>query len=264
MLAYSLAKYIRDTYQEGTDNCVASIQSMNGSFSGGTAETAMSITSGYPLTYLANTMKPWALSPIASSSAQQTSAAPRSLLSKILGYVSVKDLGYLTSWPGSALDRSIVHRSWGLFGGPEGIYGKGFRFELLLRAKTAIAAILQAQVFNLLGVLLLLPPGRWILRKMVHPPGEGASREESNKFFMKYKAIATSDSGKRVGGKLNLMNSAYWFTAVFVATAALEILRGNGKSRALKEGGVVTSAMLEQGYVDRLEKVGAKFEIEPL
>jgi short subunit dehydrogenase-like uncharacterized protein len=264
LLAYRLAKYIRDTYGEGTDNCVASIQAMKGSASGGTAATALSITSAYPIPFLIKSMQPFALSPIPPSKIQQSPPVCRSLLTKILGYVTVPDLGHLTPWMGSNLDRAIVHRSWGLFGGANGMYGSKFRFELLLRAKTAVLAFIQAWVFNILGAMLLIPPARWLLKKAVHEAGSGASREESEHFFMKYKAVATSESGKRVIGKLDLLQSPYYFTGVLVATAALEILRGDGQSRAVREGGVVTSAMLEMGYSDRLEKVGVKVEITPM
>jgi hypothetical protein len=264
LLAWSLAKHIRETYKEGTDTCVASIQSMKGSLSGGTAATALSISDAYPVATLLKSMKPFALSPLKPSSAQNVPAAHRSLVNNVLGYVDIKDLGYLTTWPGAPLDRAIVHRSWGLFGGPDGLYGSKFRFELLFRARNALLAIVQAFSINLFGILMLVPPGRWLLSHALHKAGEGADRESAATHFIKYKAIATSESGKRVSGSLNLMNSAYYFTGVFVVSAALEILRGDGTSKAVREGGVVTSATLEEGYRDRLEKVGAKVVLAKL
>jgi short subunit dehydrogenase-like uncharacterized protein len=264
LLAWSLAKHIRDTYHEGTDACVASIQSINGSVSGGTAETALSISSAYPVATLLKAMKPFALSPIKPSPAQNAPPAKRTLFNRVLGYVSIDGLGDLTTWPGAPLDRAIVHRSWGLFGGPDGLYGGRFRFELLCRARNAVLAVAQAFSINMLGLLFLFPPGRWLLARALHKAGDGADRGTAAGYFIKYKALATSDSGRQVMGRLDLMKSPYYFTGVFVGTAALEILRGDGKSKAMREGGVVTSATLEDGYRERLEKVGAKVEIARL
>jgi short subunit dehydrogenase-like uncharacterized protein len=122
-----------------------------------------------------------------------------------------------------------------------------------------------AQHYSLVGLqlLMILPPGRWLLSKVLNKPGEGADREVSASYFAKFKAIATSESGRRVTARVDLMNSVYYFTGLFVAEAALEIVKGSG-GRAVREGGVMTSACLEDGYVDRLEKAGLKLVCQEL
>jgi short subunit dehydrogenase-like uncharacterized protein len=45
-----------------------------------------------------------------------------------------------------------------------------------------------------------------------------------------------------------------------MAEAAMTILENEDKVRKVSRGGIVTSATLGQDYVDRLEKVGCKFE----
>ncbi len=66
-----------------------------------------------------------------------------------------------------------MHRSWGLLAGTPRGYGRAFRFELLLRAPSRLAAAVQALTFALLRVALLLPPARWLLRRAVPGPAAG-------------------------------------------------------------------------------------------
>jgi len=146
-----------------------------------------------------------------------------------------------------------VHRSWGLFDGGKW-YGKDFRFAALLRARNAITGTMQHYGLTMLQILMLLPPGRWLLSKWLNAPGQGPEREESKNFFMKFKAVATTEMGRRVAATMDMMDCVYYFTGVFVSEGALTILSGKG-GKAVREGGVVTSACLEDGYVDRLSNV---------
>jgi hypothetical protein len=119
------------------------------------------------------------------------------VLSKLLGYVTVPDLGILCDAPQNSIDAAIVYRSWGLF--DEGkYYGPNFRFAEYIRAKSALMAVFQYYSMLFGGFLLLSAPGRWLLSKFLPVPGEGAEKEASKGHYMKYKAVATSDSGKRV------------------------------------------------------------------
>jgi short subunit dehydrogenase-like uncharacterized protein len=168
----------------------------------------------------------------------------------------------LTRYPGTTLDRAIVHRSWGLF--DEGKwYGSRFRFSVLLRAKNLLAGMLQHYALMALQIMMILPPGRWALSKFLNKPGEGSSKEESKEFGVRLKAIGTSESGRKFTAAMSLKGSVYHWTGVFVAEGALEILKGSG-GKAIKEGGVVTSACLEDGYVERLEKAGMSVTIQEL
>lgn len=239
-----------------------SVQSIRGTLSGGTAASALNISTAYPVAYLLKTFAPFALSPVQPSADQLKGVPPKSLRSTLLGNWYVPELGVLISWPGTAVDRAIVHRSWGLF--DEGKwYGSRFRFSALLRSRNALTGALQRLALVALQLLLLLPPGRWLLRKFLNKPGEGSSRDESEEFGARFKAVATSESGKRVTAGIELPNCVYYWTGVFVSEAALEILKGTG-GKAVREGGVVTSACLEEGYVERLEKAGLSVAIHEL
>jgi short subunit dehydrogenase-like uncharacterized protein len=252
ILTYILVKHIRSTYNEGLTSVISTVQSVRGGISGGTAASAMNISSAYPTAYLLKTLAPYSLSPVKPQKSQLRSVPPASLTSTLFGYWNVPDLGLLIQWPATSIDRAIVHRSWGLFDGGEW-YGKDFRFAALLRAQNAFAGALQHYGLTLLQILMLLPPGRWLLRKWLSEPGQGPDRDDSKNFFMKLKAIATTESGRRVVATMDMMDCMYYFTGVFVAEAALTILSGKG-GKAVREGGVVTSACLEGGYVDRLSK----------
>ena len=92
-------------------------------------------------------------------------------------------------------------------------------------------------------------------------PGEGPEKEASKSHYTKYKAVATSDNGKRVMARFETLGNPYYSTALFVVEAAMEVLKGDG-GLALKTGGLVTPATLGMGFVDRLEKASIKISVE--
>src|ERR1700712_5487339 len=106
--------------------------------SGGTAATILSVSSAYPTSHLVKSLAPFSLSPIQPSpSEKKRPALSKGLLSTILGYVTVPDLGILCDAPQSSIDAATVYRSWGLF--EEGkYYGPNFRFAEYIRAKSAL------------------------------------------------------------------------------------------------------------------------------
>jgi short subunit dehydrogenase-like uncharacterized protein len=260
ILAYSLVKYAREHYHEGLEECINSVQELKNGMSGGTADSALSITESYSISHLMKSMAPFGLSPIKPSPAQTQAVGGGGVLSSILGYINVPELGNLTDWPGNSMDRAIVHRSWALFDGGE-LYGKSFHFAQLLKARNALQAIVQAMVLRSLPLFLALPPGRWLLRKIAPSPGDGPTREETNKMSFRYKALATTESGKKIIGEVGAKGSMYYWTGVFVSEAALELLRGNG-GRAKREGGVMTPATLEDGFLERLANAGFKVQVK--
>jgi len=280
IITYLLVKYAREHYQEGLGEVINSTQEMkyvlflqssevianmktfrNG-ISGGTADSGLSITENFSISHLMKSMDPFGLSPVKPSAIQKQAVGGGGILSSILGYITVPELGNLTNWPGNSIDRAIVHRSWALFDDGE-LYGKSFHFAQLLKARNALQAVVQAMVMRSLPILLALPPGRWLLRKMVPSPGDGPSREQTNKMSARYKALAITESGKKITGELVLKGSMYYWTGVFVAEAALELLRGSG-GKAKRECGVMTPSTLEAGYIERLAKAGFNVQVKAL
>jgi hypothetical protein len=228
--------------------------------SGGTAATILSIGTAYPKAHLTKALAPFGLSPVQpSQSEKKRPALAKGLLSTILGYVTVPDLGILCDAPANAIDSATVYRSWGLYDGGK-YYGPNFRFAEYARMKSAVRAVIQHYLGLFGGFLLLTRPGRWLLSKLAPLPGQGPEKEASKSHYMKYKAVATSDNGKRVMAGLEALGNPYYSTAVFVVEAAMEVLKGDG-GLALKTGGLVTPATLGMGYVDRLEKAAIKINV---
>ncbi|KAF2674199.1 hypothetical protein BT63DRAFT_419505 [Microthyrium microscopicum] len=261
LIAHLLVRYIRSHYNEGTLEVVNCIHAINNTVSGGTAATALSIADAYSPTYLLKSMAPFALSPVRPIAAQKQLPANRgSILNRLKGYVKVPELGLLTDWLGNGIDSPIVQRSWGLFDGGA-LYGRNFKFVVWLRAPSPIRAILQAWFMAIAGLFVILPPTRWLLKKFAPQPGEGARGDKAKDYFVRYKALATSDSGKRVVASLDMPADLYYWTGVLVAQAALELLRG-GESKAKNDGGILTPSTLGEGYVDRLASAGLHFKLQ--
>lgn len=57
--------------------------------------------------------------------------------------------------------------------------------------------------------------------------------------------------------------SAYHMTGIFLAQAAISLLRDDSLAKKMG-GGVLTPATLGAAYIDRLQKAGIKFETRTL
>lgn len=205
-------------------------------------------------------MVPFGLTPVKPNAVQKQAPGGGGIVSTILGYVAVPELGNLTDWPGNSMDTGIVNRSWYLYDGGN-YYGKNFHFSVLLKARNAFTATLQAVLMRTLPIVIALPPGRWLLRKLVPEPGGGPTREETKKMTARWKALATTDSGKKITAEVTAKGSLYHWTGVFVAEAALELLRGKG-GLAKEKGGFLTPSTLGDGYVERLREAGFDIQVK--
>ena len=225
--------------------------------SGGTLNTILSIYDWLPISELRKSSNPFILA----ASAPPKDIPHDSILEKLLGVRSVRDLGTLTTSPNGMADRAIVLRSSTLM--PE-FYGKRFYFRQMLHVRNAFIGVAVHMGFVILMSLLTIPPVRWLLRKFVYAPGSGPTLEQSSNDRLEYHAVATADqdgpSPKRVFGKFTYQGTMYVLTAVLVSEAAMVVLKEEDKIKKVSRGGIVTSATLGQDYVDRLDKVGAQIE----
>jgi hypothetical protein len=201
-------------------------------------------------------MNPYALSPIASPKNKPS----ESLLTKLLGYRHIPDLGILTDSPQSGSDIGIVYRSWALFSNGSW-YGPNFTFNEWLRVPSALMGSIFHYIMAFGMVGLYFAPFRWLLKKFVYQPGQGPTKEEFANNIMRYKCIATSDSAekKRAVSSFEYTGGGYYMTGILVVEAAITVLRGK-ENLAMKLGGMVTPACLEMEYVERLRKAGIKIE----
>ena len=202
------------------------------------------------------------LNPFSLAASAPPKDIPRdSLIEKLVGVRSIRDLGTLTTSPTGMADMAIVHRSSTLM--PE-FYGQRFVFRQFLYVRNAFIGLAVHVGFMLGLALLAIPPVRWLVRKFVYAPGNGPRKEDSLNDRLEYHAVATADQNTpappRVFGKLIFPGSMYHITGVLMAEAAMVILKEEEKVKKVSRGGIVTSATLGQDFVDRLDNVGCRIE----
>ncbi|KAJ5604091.1 hypothetical protein N7537_007047 [Penicillium hordei] len=256
MLAWSLVKRVREDLSSSTRQINSTIKEMKSSGpSGGTMNTILTIFDGFSMSELSKTMTPFSLT----ASPPPKNIPGDSILEKLFGVRSIRDLGTVTTSPSGVCDMSIVHRSSSLM--PE-LYGPNFFFRQFLSVRNALIGVAIHVGFLVVASLLALPPVRWLVKMFVFAPGTGPRREDSANDLLEYHAIATADtaSPQRVFGKIIYHGGMYPFTGLLLAEAAMVILNEEEKIKKVSRGGIVTPAMLGQDYVDRLEKVGCKIE----
>lgn len=205
-------------------------------------------------------MKPWAFSPIPGPKSQKSA----SLLSRIFGVRSVPDLGLLSTAIASNADEAIVQRSWGLLDGGK-LYGPNFTFSEYRRVQNWASGAAAHFLITFSSLILAFPPLLWLLNKVVIAPGQGPSRESREKESLEFRAIATADQDvpepKRAFARFRWDGGIYDLTGVFLAEAAMVILRDDDLTKRLG-GGVLTPATLGQPFIDRLKTAGCIFETE--
>ncbi|KAJ5497389.1 Saccharopine dehydrogenase / Homospermidine synthase [Penicillium fimorum] len=256
ILAWALVKRVREDLSSPTRHINSTIKEMKSSgASGGTISTILTTFEGYSMSDLSKSMSPFSLV----ASPQPKSIPGESILEKLLGARSIRDLGTVTTSPSGLCDMTIVHRSSSLM--PE-LYGPHFFFRQFLSVRNALIGVAIHIGFLVAISLLALPPVRWLVRKFVFAPGTGPRKEDSTNDLLEYHAIATADnpSAQRVFGKITYHGGMYPFTGLLLAEAAMVILNEEEKIKKVSRGGIVTPATLGQEYVDRLEKVGCKIE----
>ncbi|KAJ5102211.1 hypothetical protein NUU61_004433 [Penicillium alfredii] len=258
ILAWSLVKRVREDLSSQTRSINSTIKEMKSSgASGGTLNTILSIFDWRPMSEMPDSFGPYSLT----ASAPPKDIPGETILQKLFGVRSIRDLGSVTTSPNGMADVALVHRSSSLM--PE-LYGQRFVFHQFLSVRNAFIGV-AIHVGFLLGMsLLMIPPVRWLLRKFVYSPGNGPSREDSLNDRLEYHAVATADQSstapQRMFGKLSYEGGMYLFTGLLLAEAAMVILKEEEKVRKVSRGGIVTSATLGQDFVDRLEKVGCHIE----
>jgi len=221
--------------------------------------TVLGILDYYSLKDVTDSTKAWALSP---TPGPKLTERP-SLVTRFLGIRNVPDLGTLTTSISGSANRAIVHRSWGLMGGSSSFYGPKFHFDEYMKVRNVFIGVAVHFMIAVGMIALALPPLRWLLRKLVYAPGQGPTREATRKERIEYRAIAIADQDtstpKRAFARMKYDGGMYYLTGVFLAQAAITILRDDILEKKLG-GGILTPAMLGQPFIDRLQKAGLVLE----
>lgn len=163
-------------------------------------------------------LKPFSLSPIPAPKHQ----APDSLITKILGIREVSDLGILTDSLFGTTDRALVHRSWGLLGGPNN-YGPNFKFSEYAKSRNYLTAILFHFVFTIGIAAIFVPFVRSIAKKFVYAPGGGPTEEEFKNDRFEYRGVGIPDLDKPTSSKA--FGRAKWEGSFYVRKYALLLNR---------------------------------------
>lgn len=137
-----------------------------------------------------------------------------------------------------------------------------------MTARSGAGATLWHYAVNGAFALLLLPPVRWLLRRLVTAPGDGPTDEQAARENFIVRSVAYPDTEdpelrkKKAVGEFAWYGGVYVFTAVCMAEAAMCLLRGGKDSEARRRGGgVLTTACLGEEFADRLRGAGAKIEV---
>ncbi len=239
--------------------CFSGLTLFRGMPSGGTLATILNLFDYYSVKEVANAFSPWALSPVPGP---KPSRGP-SLITKLLGLRFDPDLGTLTTFVAATGNTAIVHRTWGLQDGGR-YYGPRFHYSEYIQVRNALVGVGIHFLLALAGLALLFPPARWLAKKFVYQPGQGASKESSRNEALEYRSIATADQDirnpSRAIAKFRYDGALYYLTGIFLAEAAMVILRDEEMVRRLG-GGVLTPAMLGQPFIERLKNAGVVFEV---
>ncbi|PKX99575.1 uncharacterized protein P174DRAFT_438026 [Aspergillus novofumigatus IBT 16806] len=246
ILAWSVVKRVREDLSCDTKEVTGAIEEMKSSgASGGTLNTVLTIFDSLSFSDILKSTDPFALA---------AAAPPR---------MSVRDLGTLTTSPSAMADITIVHRSSTLM--PE-FYGPRFYFRQFVKVRNTLVGVLFHYAFIIGLCLLILPPVRALVRKVVYAAGQGPSKEDSVNDRVEYRAVATADqktaAPQRVFGKFKYEGSMYALTGLLLAEAAMIILEETERVKKVSRCGIVTPATLGQSFVDRLEKVGCHLETQ--
>jgi short subunit dehydrogenase-like uncharacterized protein len=276
IMAYVLAREVRKRYNAACERVMMTLYAAKSGISGGTALTMLELFNNYSLSHLTKSMDPYSLSPITANNPVGTPTG--SLFYRLFGLLSVPELGGIqTTYLMASVDTCITHRSWGLYSqiaqtsnNPSLSYGPRFRFNEYMRASGLLSGFITKLAFASMGLLLVLPPTRWILaplikRFIIPSIGSGPSRESMKHDFMSYRGVGVADDGKgKVTAKIDSAHGGYGLTAITMVSAASVILRGRLEDTEAGRlgGGILTPAMLGDEYVKTLHEFGMKISVD--
>ncbi|MCJ1438619.1 hypothetical protein MMC27_008009 [Xylographa pallens] len=261
IMVYLIVTLIREKLNVGMKNVTATNSVLTSLPSGGTLATVFGVFDHYGIGRLIESSKPYALSPIPG---HKDELVP--LLTRLSGVRYEPDLGTLTTGLAAGVNTSLVQRSWGLLDRGN-YYGQNFHYKEYATTRSTFTGLVTHLMITFGMAALAIPPVRWLLKMFVHQPGEGPTKESTAKDRVEFRAIATADteSSERATAICGFNGSAYDFTGVLMAEAAISIVRDGNKTTAREiGGGILTPATLGQAYVDRLRNAGVVLEASML
>jgi len=253
---YLLVKKIREDYDSPTADVRMAVHDFKGRFSGGTLETIMAVFEHATLQEITEASRFDALSPVRGPEQPWTSPIRRD-----------HDLGVLTSSISHTTDRAIVFRSWGLWDGGQ-YYGPNFTWKEYMRVSHYISAIFWMVAFTIAPIFPLFAPFRWLLRKIITQPGDGASEEERKTHFIEWRGVAEADEDLDIPRKVTIqMDTAesmdiYSLTGLLMVQTALGLLYDEDTLARRLGGGLLTpSTVVTPERIMELERSGFRITL---
>jgi len=167
--------------------------------SGGTVASLLAFFDTFTLKEIADAFQPYALSPVPNPKAASHKLP---LKTRLTGLRTVPDLGMLTTFLAADTDRAIIGRTWGLLSqaGGDDAYGPNFHFSEHMRTRNWLSGVAIHLGIGLSGFLLaVLPPLRWVVRRLVYKQGDGPDKEQSKKDEIEFRGVAAPDTDRPVG-----------------------------------------------------------------
>ena len=259
LLAFALTNLIRNELSLGTGEVIGCVHEVNGKPSGGTLATVLGLMDHYSLKDIANSAGTWATSPVPGPKARTS----QTLMGKIVGIRTVPGLGTLTTSISAGPNVATVQRSWGLLGGGK-LYGPKFSYQEYAAVRNAVVGVAVHFAIAFGALALALPPFRWLAKRFIYAPGQGAAKDAASKDSIEFRALATADEEesdpRRAIGRLRWDGGNYFFTGVCLAEAAMVLLKEPELMKRL-DGGLLTPAMIAEPFIDRLTEQGMVFEV---
>ncbi|PTB56705.1 hypothetical protein M431DRAFT_111921 [Trichoderma harzianum CBS 226.95] len=263
LCTWSLAQTLRKQLNAKTRDVIISIYNLRAAPSGGTVSTVLTIFDHFTLSELAESGKPFALSPIPHPGEPKRHNA--SIWQKIFGVHYVPNLGTVTTAFTSSADQGLVERSWGLLSEipsrKDEFYGPNFHWAECYRPRNWLYGVIVHWVI-VIGIFLVATgkPVRTLLRNVVPAPGTGPSKDEMEKEEVEWRGIANPDTelpaDRQAFCRAWYYGSMYSLTAMLCSEAARTVLEDDLEL----DGGFYTPCCLGQGIVDRAHNGGFKME----
>ncbi|KAI0526321.1 hypothetical protein F5B22DRAFT_632832 [Xylaria bambusicola] len=194
LVTFSLALLIKSKLSASLGDVVVSLHEIHSAPSGGTLASVLGLFEVFSFKQVAESHKPYALSPIPNSK-----PAPKaSVLSLLTGAYYIPNLGLQSTSITAGTDTAVVQRTWGLFQQESTLrknaYGPNFTYREFTKTRNTISAMAMHYGLLVGGVLLAFcAPFRNLMRRFVFQPGQGPTQEDSANDYIEYRGVAIPD-----------------------------------------------------------------------
>jgi short subunit dehydrogenase-like uncharacterized protein len=223
------------------------IEEFAGGVSGGSFASALNLAECCSLKELAETYKPFSLSPIKSNARQ-----PR------------LD-GNLGPWFMSGTNAAVVSRTYGLL---HGIWGKSFSYREYLRYRNRFVALASLILLMIIPLFFKISAVRWLLKQFGPAAGSGPTEDVLQNGKLRMRITAESAEHTEQSASITISadkDPAYLLTAMMLVESGMVLARELDDTPVgkLEPGKTVvgTPALLGERLRDRLENGGLHFQI---